>query len=261
MSSAIIALPGPAAGASSAAGPGLPSPFHRNRRLRAVLFDLDGTLYSQRLLRALMLSELLALPLRRPFTSWRTWRTISAYRSAQESLRTCDGTMDAAAQIKAAAIRAAVPAPVVEGIVQEWMFERPLKYLKWCRAAGIKNLLEFLTQHRVAIGLLSDYPANGKLGALGLSGRFSPVLCASDPEIGALKPHPRGFLRASDVWGVSPSEVLVVGDRPDVDGEGAAAAGMPCVIIGRSSASRPARTNVIHLPSFERLHRVLDDSR
>jgi len=227
-----------------------------------VLFDLDGTLYSQRLLRALMLTELLALPLRRPFSCWRTWRTISAYRSAQESLRTSDATaMDAEAQVNAAAIRAAVPAADVQAIVQEWMLERPLKYLRWCRAVGIVNLLEFLARHRVAIGLLSDYPASGKLNALGLSDRFFPVLCSSDPEIGALKPHPRGFLRACDVWGVSPSEVLVVGDRPDVDAAGAAAAGMPCVIIGRSSACAAVKASVLAVSSFERLHRVLDDCR
>jgi HAD superfamily hydrolase (TIGR01549 family) len=227
-----------------------------------VLFDLDGTLYSQRLLRALMGIELLALPIRRPVACWQTLRTISAFRSAQESLRTSETqVMSAAAQVGAAAVRASVPAPEVEAIVQEWMFERPLKYLKWCRASGVVTLLDFLARQRIAVGLLSDYPVQGKLGALGLSGRFFPVLCSSDPEIGALKPHPRGFLRASDVWGVSPSEVLVVGDRPDVDGEGAAAAGMPCVIIGRSSASRSTGTNVIQLPSFERLHRVLDQSR
>src|SRR5262245_50993723 len=115
MSSSAIGLSAPAGRRSTAIGPGLPSPFGGDRRLRAVLFDLDGTLYSQRLLRALMLTELLALPLRRPFSCWRTWRTISAYRSAQESLRTSDGTaMDAEAQVNAAAIRAAVPAADVQ---------------------------------------------------------------------------------------------------------------------------------------------------
>jgi FMN phosphatase YigB (HAD superfamily) len=243
-------------------GPGLPSPFGRNQRLRAVLFDLDGTLYSQRLLRALMLIELLALPLRRPFTWWRTWRTISAYRSAQESLRTREGTtMSAAAQVNVAAVRVSLPAADVETIVQEWMFDRPLKYLKWCRASGIVSFLEFLARRRVEIGLLSDYPAGGKLYALGLSGRFAPVLCSSDPEIGVFKPDPRGLLRASDVWGVAPSEVLVVGDRLDVDAAGAAAAGMPCVIIGQSSAVAAGRANLLALPSFERLHRVLDECR
>ena len=249
-------------GGTIAPGCGLPSPFDRTKRLHAVLFDVDGTLYSQRLLQMLMMIELLALPVRRPLGWWRTWRTIAAYRSAQESLRVSNtARMSLAAQIETAATGAGVPPAEVEQIVREWMFERPLKYLRRCRAAGIPSLLNFLTRHGVAVGVLSDYPANGKLAALGLSDRFFPVLCSSDEEIGALKPDARGFLKASQLWGVSPSEVLVVGDRIEVDAAGAAAAGMPCVIIGRSSASTPRGGNILILPSFERLHRVLDGSR
>ena len=54
-------------------------------------------------------------------------------------------------------------------------------------------------------GVLSDYPAEAKLQALGLAGRFSPVLCATDPEIGAFKPNPRGFLHACAVWNLPPA--------------------------------------------------------
>jgi putative hydrolase of the HAD superfamily len=51
--------------------------------------------------------------------------------------------------------------------------------------------------------------------------------------VNAFKPHPRGFLAACEGWGWSPHEVVYVGDRCEVDAMGAAAAGMPCVIIGR----------------------------
>ena len=88
------------------------------------------------------------------------------------------------------------------------------------------------------MGVLSDYPAEAKLRALGLAGRFSLVLCATDPEVGAFKPNPRGFLRACERWQIARGDVLVVGDRVDVDAAGAAAAGMPCVIIGQ--VHRPA---------------------
>jgi FMN phosphatase YigB (HAD superfamily) len=85
------------------------------------------------------------------------------------------------------------------------------------------------------------------------------VLCTSDPEVRALKPNPRGFLRACERWRIEPREVLVVGDRADVDARGAAAAGMPCVIIGRSSHPLATRARFLALPSFERLRCVLDD--
>ncbi len=51
----------------------------------------------------------------------------------------------------------------------------------------------------------------------------------------------------------------MVGDRADVDAAGAAAAGMPCVIIGRSPASPADRPAFVVLPSLERLRHVLDD--
>ncbi len=115
-----------------------------------------------------------------------------------------------------------------------------------------------MTGRRIRVGVLSDYPAQAKLEALGLGGRFSPVLCTTDPEIGALKPHPRGFLRACEIWRLAPRDVLMVGDRADADAAGAASAGMPCVIVGgRNGAGRPYMT----VSSFERLQRVLEHGR
>ena len=121
------------------------------------------------------------------------------------------------------------------------MLNRPLKYLQFCRAVGLDGLLAELDRLGVRTGVLSDYPAEAKLRALGLEGRFSPVLCATDPEIGAFKPSPRGFLRACAVWNLPPRDVLFVGDRVDVDAAGAAAAGMRCVIIGRQRPRARAR--------------------
>ena len=80
--------------------------------------------------------------------------------------------------------------------------------------------------------MFSDYPSGEKLEALGLDKRLSLTLCATDPEINAFKPHPRGFLRACELWDLDPAEVLYIGDRPEVDAVGAAAAGMPCAILG-----------------------------
>ena len=81
----------------------------------------------------------------------------------------------------------------------------------------------------------------------------------SDPEIDAFKPSPRGFLRACELWDLEPADVLFVGDRPEVDAAGAAAAGMPCVIIGSAEAGLHGMNySVVH--SFERLSRVIDGS-
>jgi FMN phosphatase YigB (HAD superfamily) len=63
-------------------------------------------------------------------------------------------------------------------------------------------------------------------------------MCTSDPEIDAFKPHPRGFMRACEQWGLAPEEVLYVGDRPEIDAAGAVTAGLHAVIIGGSGRHR-----------------------
>ena len=128
----------------------------------------------------------------------------------------------------------------VDALVTEWMVERPLKHLLRCRADGLLPLLDFLIQRGIKVGVFSDYPPQLKLDALGIGGRFSVVLSSTDPDIGRFKPHPRGFLVAAARWQIDPAEVLVVGDRPDTDAAGAAAAGMPCVIVGTAIDNHPA---------------------
>lgn len=45
------------------------------------------------------------------------------------------------------------------------------------------------------------------------------------------KPSPRLFLRACTLLGVAPGEAVMIGDNPDTDVAGAAAIGMPCIMI------------------------------
>jgi len=241
---------------------GLVNPLDRTGRIRGVLFDVDGTLYRQSLLRACMALELLTMPIVSRGRARRHWRAIRAYRQAQESLRASGGSgTPGDRQIAAAAARSGMSESDVRQLVDTWMQTRPLKYLRWCRMDGIVELLDLIDAAGVRAGVLSDYAAEAKLAALGLEGRFSPVLSASDPAIGALKPNPRGFLHACRVWGLRPAEVLMVGDRADADAAGAAAAGMPCVLIGRARGRASNSSSSLVLPSFKRLRHVLDDRR
>jgi FMN phosphatase YigB (HAD superfamily) len=233
------------------------NPLIPTRRVRAVLFDVDGTLYRQRPLRLLMAVELGVLALTHPWRAPSVWRTLSAYRKAQESLRGGESA-DAARQLEVAASRARISTGEAAAIVDEWMIERPLKYLARCRARGLVDLLEFLAARRVQMGIFSDYPAEKKLDALGVRHYFSVVLCGGDPEVGAFKPSPRGFLAACARWQLDPGDVLYVGDRMDADAAGAAAAKMPAVIVASGQVRTTAGTRSVS--SLERLRHVLDDN-
>lgn len=63
--------------------------------------------------------------------------------------------------------------------------------------------------------------------------QFDPVMTGS--EIGRAKPHPAGFLKIIKKWKLKPSEVLVVGDEPDLDIFPAKELGFQTLLIDRNN--------------------------
>jgi FMN phosphatase YigB (HAD superfamily) len=227
--------------------------------VRGVLFDVDGTLYRQRPLRVRMAAELACALAGRPAAAGRTLRVLKAYRRGQEALRTVGRPYDADAQLEWAVERTGVTRREADAIVNEWMVERPLKHLMACRAPGLDRLLDRMARRGLALGVLSDYAPQRKLAALGVADRFPRVWCTADPDIRALKPDPRGFLVACAVWQMDPGEVLMVGDRHDVDAAGAAATGMRAVIVGRRPADAATDLRTTFVSSLEQVGSVIDD--
>ena len=238
--------------------------------LRAVLFDLDGTLYHQPPLRALMALELATLFLRSsPAAAQRTIRGLAVFRRLREELRQAErDTPLERLQYEAAAQRAGLPVAQLEACAREWIEERPLKHLRRCRRRGLVDLLDGLRDRGLRTGVFSDHPVRSKLRALGVAEAMELQLCATDAEIDAFKPDPRGFQRACELWGLEPAQVLYVGDRVEIDGAGAARAGMPCAILERrptllrrGGASIRATDDPIRVPSFSELIHGIDRRR
>jgi FMN phosphatase YigB (HAD superfamily) len=239
-----------------------------NGAVRAVLFDVDGTLYHQAPLRLCMALELAALPLRcSPASARQTWSAIRAFRRVREELRDLGAAEAplARVQFERAAERAGMEVDLVEAAVSEWIFRRPLGYLRRCRRAGIESLLDTLAARGIPAGVFSDYPAREKLEALRLAEKISLVACATDAEINAFKPDPSGFAWSCERWGLPPAQVLYVGDRVEVDARGAANAGMPCAILSRRLGVAPEGEPTTPLPftrfsSFAGLQHAIDAS-
>ena len=235
-----------------------------NGQIRAVLLDVDGTLYHQRPLQCLMVLELSTLPIvSRSFTSaYRIWHSLENFRRVREELRGLCRTEPCLAQLQYSEVARQLgmePADI-EAIVCEWMLQRPLKYLTICRRREIVQFFSFLKDRRMQIGVFSDHPVVEKLSTLGLSPWVSVTLCATDPEIDAFKPHPKGFLHACALWGLPPEEVLYVGDRVEVDAVGAASAGMPCAILRSRGGTRhhtPLSCPYLSCTSFKDLQHLL----
>jgi FMN phosphatase YigB (HAD superfamily) len=134
--------------------------------------------------------------------------------------------------------------------------------LRRCRRGGIERFLGYLASRGIPAGVFSDYPAREKLEALKLAEEISLVACATDAEINAFKPHPKGFVWSCERWGLEPSEVLYVGDRAEVDALGAANAGMPCAILSRKlglARDDDPSASFSRFTSFAGLQRAIDD--
>ncbi|HEY6079075.1 MAG TPA: HAD-IA family hydrolase [Polyangiaceae bacterium] len=199
-------------------------------RYVAWLVDLDGTLYHHTPVKLAMAAELLLL-------GWGAIGTLRTFRHAHEALRAAPSTTALELspfqrQLQHAAAELGRPAGEVERVVREWMFERPLK---WVARSKRRKLLDALSGFRSRGGktaLVSDYPAQGKLAALGALELFELVVSNGEPGgPSQLKPDPEGYLSAASRLGVTPAECLVIGDRDDADGAAARAAGMGFQLI------------------------------
>ncbi|MEW1751460.1 HAD family hydrolase [Streptomyces angustmyceticus] len=71
-----------------------------------------------------------------------------------------------------------------------------------------------------------------KLAVLGIRGAFEAVLCAD--ELGYAKPAPEAFHGACKALGLTPPEVVYVGDKLDIDALGARDAGLTAVWLDRA---------------------------
>lgn len=76
----------------------------------------------------------------------------------------------------------------------------------------------------------------GKIEALGISGMLDAIVIADDHGRDYWKPHARPFLECCQSLGVAPAEALFVGDNPERDLLGAHNCGMPFVWIRRPGA-------------------------
>lgn len=76
-------------------------------------------------------------------------------------------------------------------------------------------------------------------------------------EVGVAKPDPRIFHIALQALAVTPDEALFVGDSPEHDLWGAAQAGMPAIWVNRHGATLPPDTPQ-PIATVEGLHNLLD---
>lgn len=204
---------------------------------QALVFDVDGTLYHDGRLRRLLLPR---LALHMAVSGWdgiRCWRALTGYRRQLEAMRALPpGGCPAGRQLRRTAERTGLPEEFVAAAVARWMEREPLADLARCRRAGLPEFLQAAAGRGLRLAVLSDYPAEAKLRALGVLEFFDVVAWSGDPAIATLKPHPDGLLEVLRRVGVAPERACYIGDRAEVDGETARRAGCRGLLVGRRGA-------------------------
>lgn len=191
--------------------------------IRAVLFDLDDTLYDQR--------------------AWLAgaWETVAGTATAYG--------------VPPAELAAALGEIAAEGSDRGRIIDRALERMGWA-GVPVEPLVRAFRSHAPGPGRLACFPGvpaalaqlrarcpiglvtdgdpgiqRAKLAALDLGDAFDVVVLSDELGRPYRKPHPAPFQAALGALGVRPGEALFVGDRPDKDVAGAAAAGMACIRV------------------------------
>jgi putative hydrolase of the HAD superfamily len=227
-------------------------------RLKAVIFDVDGTLYRKKPLQLAILACLVRTYKSQPGKLLLTVRFLRAYRKAQEILRRTEPQADSIGdeQLRLACKRTGIPEDTGLACVDFWMCRQPLTMLRRFLQPGLLEFLRRCKELGIGLGVVSDYPADEKVNSLGLSQFFKVVVSAQESAVGVFKPHPRGLQVALRRLDVDSGSALYIGDRVDVDTEFATAAGVRCVIVGRRPHTNPGGT-VIELPAYNHLHHLI----
>jgi len=193
---------------------------------RAVIFDLDGTLYDKSgLARRLIFAELLRGRL----------RMLKREREVRKELR---GQHFGSEEAFYDAFFARFDRPEM---ARRWYFEEYMPDMvailrKHYRIAPwVETMMLELRTNGKKVVVFSDYGfVEEKLRAIGFRLDWADRIFDA-PSLGGLKPCRESFETLCREIGFSPSDCMMVGDRDDTDGAGARAVGMPFVHIKNAS--------------------------
>ncbi|GAA2279934.1 hydrolase [Streptomyces ruber] len=204
--------------------------------IRAVLWDVDDTLFDYTTAdRAGMRGHLAAEGLLDGYgtveEALARWRRVTDEQWARFAAR--ETTFEGQRRDR---VRVFLGEPALTDAEADAWFQRYIGHYEgaWAVFPDVLPVLEALAgSHRHAVLSNSSLLVQDrKLRVLGLRDRFEAVLCAAD--IGFSKPDARAFHTACEALDLPPHQVAYVGDHPEIDGRGAAGAGLLSVWIDRT---------------------------
>lgn len=191
--------------------------------VRAVSWDVDGTLYSTRRLTArFWLAVLSASVGGNANAAWRAAVAMNRFRKRMEQVRANGGRLETD------------DASIEERVALEQAWLLPELTALGARPGVASALSAFSARFESQVAL-SDFEPTHKLASLGLIDGFDAIYCGE--RLGYLKPSPEPFRRILRDLDLQPENLLHIGDRAETDGAGATAAGCRVLVLGRDFRS------------------------
>ena len=190
--------------------------------IRAVVFDVDGTLYPSfkmyfRSIGFFLQHPLLLIKFNNVRKRIRAIRPITNFKHLQAELL---------------AEEMGIPVEQAAVIIDTIMYQKWENIFKGIRTfPHVQPVLNELKRRNLMLGVLSDFPVLTKLAYMNLEGLWDCALASE--EAGYLKPNPEPFLLASRQLNVDPSEILFVGNSYEYDIVGAKKVGMKAALFTR----------------------------
>jgi HAD superfamily hydrolase (TIGR01549 family) len=197
------------------------------KEVKGVIFDVDGTLYDQRILRIMMMIELAVYALKNR-NAIRELKVLHHFRRVREELATSEANNVFPKQFEKVAAELSMNLDQVVAIVERWIYTKPLKYMEISRFDMVGVFFDILRERGLKIGVFSDYPVEEKLIALKLT---ADATCYSlESGLGKLKPQTLGLETIINRLALNKSECVFIGDRDLRDGICARRLGIPFIL-------------------------------
>jgi len=220
--------------------------------MRAVLFDLDGTLMDHDAARDAAIADLLSGDV----ALADAWRRLEAVHYDEYAAGRCSFQEQRRRRVRGihAAMGRTEPA---DADCDDWFAAYLTRYRTgWTAfddvAPALAALADALPGARLGIVTNGEgEPQRAKLAAIGLTDRFPVVVCSA--EEGIAKPDAAIFLLACERLGVEPSAAAHVGDRLDLDAHGAAGAGLRGIWLDRAGVGETAPGGIVRIAGLHEL--------
>ena len=196
--------------------------------LRALSFDVDGTLFDLRQMKRVF-----------AWTALKNARFLSAFLKAREEVRALGAVPDVRAEQDERVARAlGITVERARALSQRVIYEEWVEIFdKVEPIPGVREALSAFAAAGLKLATVSDYLAAPKLSRMKLDHvRWDADVGAE--VLGALKPHPRSFAEVAKRLGLPAEDILHVGDRLDADVAGAHAVGMRAALFTAGNARR-----------------------